>query len=81
MFSLYLDPAHFGASDFAAKAAEYARYVKASRPEIAGAEVLVPGETEARMRADRLANGVPLQVDTWQALVALGRSLGVDAPN
>jgi uncharacterized oxidoreductase len=50
MFSLYLDPAHFGASDFAAKAAEYARYVKASRPEIAGAEVLVPGETEARRR-------------------------------
>ncbi len=81
MFSLYLDPTHFGATDFAAKAAEYARYVKASRPEVPGAEVLVPGETEARTRAQRTALGVPLQVDTWAALVALGKSLGVAAPN
>jgi uncharacterized oxidoreductase len=77
MFSLYLDPAHFGASDFAARAAEYARYVKASRPEVPGGEVLVPGETEARNRAQRLALGVPLQLDTWEALLAVGRSLGV----
>jgi uncharacterized oxidoreductase len=81
MFSLYLDPTHFGASDFAGRAAEYARYVKASRPEIAGNEVLVPGETEARTRAERLAQGVPLQADTWEALLALGRELGVHPPN
>jgi len=81
MFSIYIDPAHFGATDFAAKAAEYAQYVKASRPEVAGNEVLVPGEPEARTRADRLANGVPLQVDTWNALRAVGESLGVAAPN
>jgi len=80
MFSLYLDPTHFGATDFAARAAEYARYVKASRPEIAGGEVLVPGETEARTRAERLAHGVPLQRDTWEALLAVGTSLGVAVP-
>ncbi len=81
MFSLYLDPAHFGARDFAERAADYARYVKASRPEIVGAEVLVPGEAEVRTRATRLAHGVPLQADTWAALLALGRELGVSVPH
>ena len=81
MFSIYLDPVHFGAQDFAAKAMEYAAYVKASRPEIPGQEVLVPGETEARTRAARLANGVPLQRNTWEALLDVGRRLGVAIPN
>jgi uncharacterized oxidoreductase len=80
MFSIYLDPGHFGASGFAAQAADYAAYVKASRPATEGVEVLVPGEKEAQMRADRLAHGVPLQVDTWGALVATGTSVGVAAP-
>jgi uncharacterized oxidoreductase len=80
MFSIYLDPTHFGAADFAAKAAEYAVYVKASRPAEPGVEVLVPGEKEARTRSDRLANGVPLQLDTWGALVATAQSLGVAVP-
>lgn len=80
MFSIYLDPAHFGAADFAAKAAEYARYVKASRPATPGVEVLVPGEKEARTRADRLAHGVPLQRDTWGAILATAHSLGLAQP-
>ena len=68
---------HFGAQDFVARAMDYAAYVKASRPEVPGQEVLVPGETEARTRAERLANGVPLQLDTWNALLNVGRKLGV----
>ncbi len=80
MFSIYLDPTHFGATDFAAKAADYARYVKASRPAEPGVEVLVPGEKEARTRAHRLAHGVPLQLDTWGALVATAQALGVPSP-
>ncbi len=80
MFSIYLDPDHFGAADFAAKAADYARYVKASRPAEAGVAVLVPGEKEAGTRIDRLAHGVPLQVDTWNAIVATATALGLTAP-
>ena len=80
MFSIYLDPGHFGAADFAARAADYARYVKASRPSEPGGEVLVPGEKEARTRAHRLAHGVPLQLDTWGALVATAAGLGLAAP-
>ncbi len=80
MFSIYLDPGHFGATGFAAEAAAYARYVKAARPAVPGVDVLVPGEPEAHTRAQRLAHGVPLQRDTWQALLATARDVGVPAP-
>jgi uncharacterized oxidoreductase len=80
MLSIYIDPARFGTPDFATRAREYVAYVKASRPTVPGGEVLVPGEPEARTRADRLANGVPLTLDTWNSIVATARSLGVLVP-
>jgi len=79
MLSIYLDPAHFGATGFARQAAEYAAYVKASRPVRAGGEVLVPGEPELRTRIDRLANGIPLQAQTWGAIRTTARDAGVAA--
>ena len=80
MLSIYIDPKKFGQPDFVAKAREYAAYVKASRPTTPGVEVLVPGEPEARTRADRLANGIPLTLDTWNSIVATARGLGVLVP-
>jgi uncharacterized oxidoreductase len=77
MLSIYLDPATFGEPDFVAKARRYAAYVKAARPTVPGGEVLLPGEPEARTRADRLAHGVPLTPDTWASIVATARALGV----
>ena len=53
--------------------------MKQSRPATPGGEVLVPGEPEARTRAYRLAHGVPLQPDTWEALKAAALSVGVNA--
>jgi len=81
MLSIYLDPAKFAGGDFHARARDYAAYVKASRPVVPGAEVLVPGEPEARMRAERTADGVPLQPQTWEALRATARGLGVVPPD
>jgi uncharacterized oxidoreductase len=80
MLSIYLDPSRFGASQFVAEARKYVEYVKSSRPVKPGGDVLVPGEPEARTRADRLANGVPLQVETWERLSAIARELGVSVP-
>jgi hydroxycarboxylate dehydrogenase B len=80
MLSIYLDPAHFGAQGFVQQARDYADYVKASRPATPGGEVLVPGEPEARNRADRLKNGVPLQTDTWSSIVATAGRLGLTPP-
>ena len=40
-------------------------------------EVVVPGDLEARSRADRRANGIPLPDDVWKPLVETAASLGV----
>jgi uncharacterized oxidoreductase len=81
MLSIYLDPARFGAAEFVANAREYVEYVKSSRPVAEGGEVLVPGEPEARTRADRLAHGIPLQPETWAGILSVARDLGVAVPD
>jgi uncharacterized oxidoreductase len=81
MFSIYLDPVHFGAQDFVREAIEYADYVKSSPAAAGVAEVLVPGEPEARNLANREANGVPVLVDTWTRLSDLAIRLGVAIPD
>lgn len=80
MLSIYLDPSRFGASRFVAEARTYVEYVKSARPVTPGGKVLVPGEPEARTRADRLAHGVPLQVETWERIRAVARGVGVAVP-
>ena len=80
MLSIYLSPGSFGAAHFEAATREYAAYVKASRPAEPGVDVLIPGEPETRMRADRQANGIPLQTATWAAICATARSLGLAPP-
>ena len=43
-------------------------------------EVLVPGEPESRMRAQRTANGIPLSADAWAAISGAGQDLGITPP-
>jgi uncharacterized oxidoreductase len=79
MLSFYLDPKVFDPEGFFPKdIARYVDFVKGSRPATTGGEVLVPGEPESRMRAERTANGVPLPDDTWAAIVETARSVGLD---
>jgi uncharacterized oxidoreductase len=80
MLSIYLDPAHFGADDLVQAAMDYVDYVKSSPPAAGVAEVLVPGEPEARNRADREAHGVPLQVDVWVNLCTIAKGFGIAIP-
>ena len=80
MLSIYLDPAHFGAAHFAATAAEFATYVRATAPVTPGGEVLVPGDAEARTRTTRLRDGIPLQTFTWSAIRSTATGLGVPEP-
>jgi uncharacterized oxidoreductase len=82
MLSIYISPQHFGsAAEFRKTAEDYVAWVKSCRPDTPGGEVLAPGEPEARLRAERLAKGVPLQPDTWEGIVRCARSLGVAIPN
>ena len=41
-------------------------------------EVLIPGDLEARARADRRRNGIPLPDVVWKALTDLAESVGVE---
>lgn len=76
MLSIYIAPGAFGAAGFEQAAREYAEYVRSCRPISPDAPVLLPGEKEARTRAERLAHGVPLQAVTWAALQATAAALG-----
>jgi uncharacterized oxidoreductase len=81
MLSIYLDPAHFGTQDFVRQAIDYADYVKTAPAAAGVAEVLVPGEPEARNLVEREARGVPVMVDTWNRLCELAAGLGVTIPD
>jgi uncharacterized oxidoreductase len=78
MFAVYVDPnvvdpSHF----FDGEISRYIAYFKDTKP-VAGVDsVLIPGEPEAAMRAERTRNGVPLPDDTWAAIVNTAREVGV----
>ncbi|MEI7673562.1 MAG: Ldh family oxidoreductase, partial [Deltaproteobacteria bacterium] len=52
--------------------------IKAVPPSPGFAEVLLPGEPEARTRAERERNGIPIPDDTWRAVCNVGVELGVN---
>lgn len=82
MLSIFISPKHFGTeAEFRRVAQDYVAWVKSCRPATPGGEVLAPGEPEARLRAERLRNGVPLQPDTWASILACAQALGVAVPN
>jgi len=79
MMSFYVDPERVDPEQmFDGEVSRYLDYVKSSRPVEHGGEVLTPGEPERRMRAERLANGVPLTEDTWASIAATARAVGIE---
>ncbi|MBN8982668.1 MAG: Ldh family oxidoreductase, partial [Rhizobiales bacterium] len=69
-----VDPKHF----FDGEVARYIDFVKNSNLAEGHAAVLIPGEPEAAMRAERTKNGVPLTEDTWGSIVNTAKSVGID---
>jgi LDH2 family malate/lactate/ureidoglycolate dehydrogenase len=72
---LALNPRAFAAPDaFAGTMDSMTQAVKAVAPAPGFEEVLLPGEPEAKSRAERRARGIPIPADTWDALAeAAGR--------
>jgi hydroxycarboxylate dehydrogenase B len=55
-------------------------WTKSSPPLVLGGQVLLPGEIEEETRAERMANGLPIDNETWRRIGATAASLGVDIP-
>ncbi|MDE3074415.1 MAG: Ldh family oxidoreductase [Chloroflexota bacterium] len=70
----FIDPA-----EFRRQTSEYLRRVKGSRVAPGFEEILVPGERAYRTRRERLASGIPIPDDVWEAVWRLARSVGVEA--
>jgi hydroxycarboxylate dehydrogenase B len=78
MFSLYLDPDQIDPSHvFDADMARYLAWFREAKV-APGEAVLTPGEPERMARAKRLATGVPLPEEAWEAILASARSVGVN---
>jgi uncharacterized oxidoreductase len=79
LLGIFIDPARIDPDHvFDGEISRYIAYVKDTKPAGGVAEVLVPGEPEQRMRAERLKNGVPLPDDVWATIVAAARSVGIN---
>ena len=78
MIVIVLDPARLGdVSWIRGEVDAMADFAKGSPPVDPQLPVLVPGEPERLSRAARNANGVPLDRESWQQLLAAGETLGL----
>jgi LDH2 family malate/lactate/ureidoglycolate dehydrogenase len=67
-------------AEFTARVEELVARMKSSAPARGYDEVLVAGDPEWRHEAERRANGLPIEVKTWEELSSFARRLGVDVP-
>ncbi|MBI2939356.1 MAG: Ldh family oxidoreductase [Chloroflexi bacterium] len=73
-----LDPSAFQPFDqYASRADDMLRRVKAIPPAPGFSEVLVPGEPEHQSREARRRDGIPIPDSTWAAILATAEELGV----
>ena len=78
MFSVLLDPAALGDTGaFEREAQAFIDWVKASPPREGVDSVLVAGEPERANRAQRTAQGIPVDGTTWQEILDAAAKLGV----
>jgi len=79
IFIFAVDAAVFRPSaDYEKALAETLGRIKAVPPGPGFEEVLLPGEPEARARAQRERDGIPIPDDTWRAVCEAGAELGVN---
>jgi L-2-hydroxycarboxylate dehydrogenase (NAD+) len=72
-----LDPAAVSdAAAFRAAASDHLARVRTSRPAPDADGIRVPGERALRLRAERLAAGIPMDPSTWEAVETLAREVG-----
>jgi uncharacterized oxidoreductase len=81
VFMLAIDPAHVGgAAHFHAEVSQLVDFIT-SCPRVEGCdEILLPGDPERRVLAERAKKGIPLDDGNWKQLTTLAEKLEVDSP-
>jgi uncharacterized oxidoreductase len=81
VFLLAVNVADFvSLADFRAAVSRLIDHVKSSPASPGSAEVLVPGELEARTRRNRLRDGIPIADATWEIIRQSAARVGVPMP-
>jgi uncharacterized oxidoreductase len=63
--------------EFHAQVASLFGWVKSAPLAQGSKEILIPGEPEARLEAERRRDGVPIEDETWNQIEAVAAELGV----
>ena len=80
MLSVIIDPKALGeARQYYEAVRAMTEFVKASPPGKGTDRVMVPGDPERRSRAKRLADGIPIDAETWRGIGEAAHSVGVNA--
>jgi uncharacterized oxidoreductase len=78
MFAVLVDPARLAGTDWLRREIDgFVAYVKASPPADQAAPVLVPGDPERMIRAERERTGVPIDATTWNEILDAGEQVGL----
>jgi len=78
MLMIVIDPSHLIDREWLRdEIAAMTAYITASPPARPDEPVLIPGDPERRTRAERIANGVPIDDETWRELVEAARAINV----
>ena len=79
MLTILIDPARLGDGElFGREMLAFLDWVKAAPPQPGVDRVRVAGEPEREMRAKRMAEGIPVDDNTWKELLAAASKLGRD---
>ncbi len=66
-------------AEFHAQVGSLFGWVKTAPLAQGAGEILIPGEPEARLEAERRAQGIPVEEQTWSQIEAAAAELGVDS--
>ena len=82
MFSIVVDQGRLArGSQFFDEVSELVDYVKASPAADPAEPVLVPGDPEQITMAERKANGVPIDANSWREILGAAKAVGLDRPS
>ncbi len=81
VFMQMINPEHFGGAEhFATEVTKLSEFIKGCPTVSESYQILLPGDSERRVRQHKLESGLRFDPSNWQKLVDLGTRLGVEVP-